>query len=146
MPGGLGGRVRWAPYGSAPPLRDLGVTSAPMVKPLYVHYFFQKSRSHAAWRSNRLAPPMRHFRSRVGFSNVWGFSRIFRVASLALSRFVFRYIRGRPFLDLKFCFLGLTLWCFLSQYAALCFLHFLASPWIAYWLVGSGRARLTVYG
>jgi len=100
--------------------------------------FFHKSRSHAAWRSNRSAPLGRAARSRVGFSNIWGFSRFYRVASLAFSRFVFRYIRGRPFHDLKFCFSGLALWCFIFHYAALSFLHFLVSPWIAFWVVGPG--------
>ena len=98
---------------------------------------FQQSRSHAAWRSNRSAPPMRHLRSRVGFSNIWGFVVFYLVASLALSRFVFRYIRGRPFHDLKFGFCGWALWRFIFQYAALSSLHFLASPWIAFWVVGA---------
>ena len=95
---------------------------------------------------------MRHLRSRVGFSNIWGFSRYHRVASLALSRFVFRYIRGRLFHDLKlcfFCFSGLALWRLYTNARRSPFFTFgrrlgLRIGWSG--PVGSGRARLTVYG
>ena len=58
----------------------------------------------------------------------------------ALVRY-FPIVCGRPFRSLKFCFSGWALWCFNFQYGALAFFHFLASPWIAFWGAGSGRAR-----
>ena len=55
---------------------------------------------------------------------------------VVLPTYVFQYIRLRRFYRVA-C---LALWCFIFQYAARSFFHFLASPWVAFWLVGPGWA------
>ena len=124
--------------------RDL-CESAPMQRG--AHFFAQK----CVPMQRGAQSARRHFGVRALPCYVFqylGLRRFYRFAALAFRRFVFRWstaVRGHPFHLLESCFCILALWRFIFRSAALSCFRSWASPWVAFWVAGSGRARLTVH-
>ena len=108
-------------------------------------FFSKKKRSHAAWRSKCSAPPRRP-RAPVLVFPIYGASSFLSCCIFGALVLCFPMLWRRPFHFLNFWFSAWTLWCFNFQYAALPFFQFLASPWVVFWVAGSGRARSTAHG
>ena len=103
------------------------------------HCFFEKKRSHAAWRS-KCSMSLRRRCAPVLCFPVCGASSFFPCCISGALALCFPVIRGHPLYFLKLCFSALVLWCFIFQYAAHSLFQLLTSPWVAFWSAGSGRA------
>ena len=103
--------------------------------------FLQKKRSHAAWRS-KCSASVRRPRAPVLVFPIYGASPFLSCCIFDALVLCFSILWRRPFHIVNFCFSAWALWCFNFQYAALPFFQFWVSPWGAFWVAGSGRARL----